>query len=613
MEPRHFRTHVPTEPVIERLEAMVPERENPILEVDARRPVEWKRATESAHVADDRPCGISLNGVELVVLRTGRALYAYEGRCPHQGALLAEGELGGGVLMCRNHGWRFDAATGKRLGGPQCLRACPVRDAGGWIWVEVPAGEGAQPSPRGHRSVASLPGPSGLPLLGNLLQMDVGKLPALLEGWASAHGGLYQLRLGPRRAVVLSDRALADAALRARPEAFRRLHTFESVATELGMVGVFTAEGETWRSLRTLTVSALANRHLTGFYPILRTVAQRIHGRWQRSAASGQVLDIADEFKRFSVDVMTWLALDRDVNTVENDDDVVARHLRLIFQIFHRRVVAPFPYWRLIRLPSDRRFERSMSELRSWIETVIAQGRVRLEKEPWRADAPSSFLDALLAVRDQAGQPLSADALFGSALTMLVAGQDTTSTSLSWTVHHVGNNPRVSARLRQELDRVLGDAAVPETVERAQHLTYTAAVMNETLRVSPIVPILYLEAAKDTFLADVLLPRGTAVFVLTRAAVREGQFGAAHEFRPERWLDEERGGLAHDPAAHIPFGSGPRVCPGRALAHLESRVALATLFKSFDVELTGAQPVERYTSLLTPEGLSARLHPRGRK
>jgi cytochrome P450 len=132
-----------------------------------------------------------------------------------------------------------------------------------------------------------------------------------------------------------------------------------------------------------------------------------------------------------------------------------------------------------------------------------------------------------------------------------------------------------SIRLRQELDDVLGEAPVPETVEQAQRLTFAAAVMNETLRVSPIVPILYLEATKDTLLDDVLVPKGTAVFVLTRAATRHGRFGAAGEFRPERWLDDERGAIAHDPAAHIPFGSGPRLCPGRALAHLEGRVALA--------------------------------------
>jgi cytochrome P450 len=169
-----------------------------------------------------------------------------------------------------------------------------------------------------------------------------------------------------------------------------------------------------------------------------------------------------------------------------------------------------------------------------------------------------------------------------------------------------------SIRLRQELDDVLGEAPVPETVEQAQRLTFAAAVMNETLRVSPIVPILYLEATKDTLLDDVLVPKGTAVFVLTRAATRRGRFGAAGEFRPERWLDDERGAIAHDPAAHIPFGAGPRLCPGRALAQLESRVALATLFKSFDVEPTGREPVERYTSLLTPYGLSGRLRARVR-
>jgi cytochrome P450 len=97
---------------------------------------------------------------------------------------------------------------------------------------------------------------------------------------------------------------------------------------------------------------------------------------------------------------------------------------------------------------------------------------------------------------------------------------------------------------------------------------------------------------------------------LTRPSVRKGQFGTPDEFRPERWLEEERGPLVHDQAAHIPFGSGPRLCPGRSLATVESRVALATLVKSFDIERTGEEVAERYTSVMVPHGLHVRLHAR---
>src|SRR5439155_22153056 len=72
------------------------------------------------------PHAVSAGGHDLILLRSGGGPRVYQGRCPHQGALLGEGELDGNTLVCRNHRWRFDATTGKRQGGPQCLTACPV-------------------------------------------------------------------------------------------------------------------------------------------------------------------------------------------------------------------------------------------------------------------------------------------------------------------------------------------------------------------------------------------------------------------------------------------------------------------------------------------------------
>jgi len=573
----------------------------------------WTRVAALAELVGERPFGFSSQGVELVLLRTPAGLRAYEGRCPHQAALLAEGSHDRGVLVCRNHGWRFDAETGRRLDGPERLQACALRVEAGSIWARwASAAPGPEPRPAipACRRIEDLPGPRGLPILGNLLQMLPETLPRLLEDWAAAHGGAYQLRFGTRRALVVSDRTVADLALRARPELFRRFHTFESVAAELRMEGVFTAEGDAWRPLRKLAVEALSNRHLPGFYPVLRSVAGRLHRRWERAAAAGTIVDIAEEFRRFTVDVTTALALGRDVNTVEGKDDVIERHLGVIFPVFHERVMAPIPYWRLFRRPSDRRFERALSAVRTWLGEVIAQARVRLAAEPGRV--PANFLEAMLCERDQAGQPFSEETLVGSALTMLIAGQDTTSTALAWTVHHLCENPRALAQLRAELDRVLGGAPLPDSVDQAQRLDYADAAVHEALRLSPIVPLLYLEANDDTVLGDIAVPKGASVLLLTRPSLRGGRFGVPEEFRPERWRDEERGALAHDPTAHIPFGSGPRLCPGRSLATLEARVALATLFGSFEVERGPGEVTARYAPLMVPTGLSVRLHARRR-
>ncbi len=97
----------------------------------------WVAIEGAGELRGDGPHAVSARGVDLVLLRGRGGLRAYEGRCPHQGALLGEGEIEGSTLVCRNHRWRFDIETGKRQGGDQCLRACPVREESGAVLVDM--------------------------------------------------------------------------------------------------------------------------------------------------------------------------------------------------------------------------------------------------------------------------------------------------------------------------------------------------------------------------------------------------------------------------------------------------------------------------------------------
>jgi nitrite reductase/ring-hydroxylating ferredoxin subunit len=109
-------------------------------------------------------------------------LKAYQGLCPHQGALLGEGELDGDTLVCRNHRWRFATETGERSGGPECLAGCPVETRDGELWADVAALRPREQIAAARRTVGDLPGPRGLPLLGNALQFKSDISPMLVPG-----------------------------------------------------------------------------------------------------------------------------------------------------------------------------------------------------------------------------------------------------------------------------------------------------------------------------------------------------------------------------------------------------------------------------------------------
>jgi cytochrome P450 len=459
--------------------------------------------------------------------------------------------------------------------------------------------------------VRDLPGPNGLPLLGNVLQLDLARLHEILEGWADRYGPIYRYRMGPRSVVVVSDPRLSEQVLRQRPETFRRLSNLEPVFAEMGLAGVFSAEGDAWRAQRRLAMEALSHRHLQGFYPTLRRVGDRLRSRWQRAADAGAPIAIVDDLKRFTVDVTTFLTFGHDIDTLGQGDDVIQRRLEQVFPALNRRLFALVPTWRFVRSRADRRLDRALAELRAWLAELVAAARARSRDGAGRPDAPANFLEAMLAARDAAGRPFPEEALFGNLMTMLLAGEDTTAYTLGWAVHHLCDSPASVAALRAELDDRLGPAPMPADIDAANGLAYAGAVANEAMRLRPVAPLLLFETNVETVLGDVALPARAQVGVLTRRPARSASnFADPAVFRPERWLTAGTG--PHEPSAHIPFGTGPRLCPGRTLALLEMKLVLATLYKSFDVRREGAASGVRESFAFTmhPVGLSVRLERR---
>ena len=207
--------------------------------------------------------------------------------------------------------------SGRRIGGPEALPPCPVVERNGALLVDV---TGLAPSARrttATRSLDDLPGPRPLPFIGNLHQLDSAKAHLTMEGWAARYGSTYQFWMGPRRVVATTDPALIDDVLRARPETFRRPEHMDRVISELGVKGVFNAEGDVWRPQRKLSVAALAQRNLHEVFPSIQMVAERLKARWEKAAKSGQSLDVIEELKRFTVDVTMLIVFGHDANTVE--------------------------------------------------------------------------------------------------------------------------------------------------------------------------------------------------------------------------------------------------------------------------------------------------------
>ncbi len=568
-----------------------------------------------AHLREVGLLGARVGAVDLVVLCWQGEIKVFEGRCPHQGTLLSEGEISHGKLICRSHQWHFDCMSGQGVPQPDvgqtesCLRAVASSVVGGQVMVAVDAVGNARPQAVG-RTIASLPGPRRWPLVGNLLQLKRTAFHQTLEAWADIYGPLYQCRLAGWPIVVVSDVDIANELLKARPDDFRRPTSLEKAfISGMSTQGVFMAEGERWRRQRPVIMQSLDIRHLRQFFPTLVAVTERLRRRWQVSGTTAGGVDVQSDLKRFTVDVTTSLAFGEDTNTLEREGGTIHDHLDTIFPMLQRRLLAPVRYWQYFKLPRDRAVEKSVAIVYDTVIEFIRQGRAQLEANPAYPESPQNLLQSLLLAVEDNQSGFSEQEVADNVLTMLLAGEDTTANSLAWAMYFLAKYPQVQHTLRREVKDVVGEGVL-DIFEQTRQLPYLDALINETMRLKPVAPINILEANRPVDIGGLSFRKGESAVVLTRAlAMGAADYPEAELFKPERWLrDNGQRGVAN-PRSFMPFGSGPRLCPGRSLALLEMKMVLAMVVQHFEVvpgaPLDGVS--ERLEFTMYPRGLRVNL------
>jgi cytochrome P450 len=459
--------------------------------------------------------------------------------------------------------------------------------------------------------LSDLPAPPGLPWLGQMLQVDSERFHEQLEAWRQTCGDLFRVRIGPREFMVVADPEAIAAALRDRPGAIGRSERVVSVAREMGFEGLFASNGETWRRQRTMVMAGFDPHHIKSYFPALVKVTERFAGRWRRAAERGEAIDLQSDLMRYTVDVIAGLAFGVDINTLEKDDDVIQRHLDRILPALFRRLLAPVAYWRLVKLPADRRVDGHLAELHKAVRNFIAQARERMAADPMLRERPQNLIEAMIAARDAQASGLDDEDVAGNVLTMLLAGEDTTANTLAWMIHLLMTHPEALAHARDEVRGALGGDGLPTCMDQMARLDYVEACAHETMRLKPVAPIMLQQAHKDTVVAGVEMPEGSLmIFLMRGGALSERHFPDPHRFDPTRWL---AGGADPSSAKRVamPFGAGPRICPGRYLALLEMKMAIAMLLGSFDVLSVdtpdGAPARERLALTMSPVGLRMRL------
>lgn len=463
------------------------------------------------------------------------------------------------------------------------------------------------------RQISDLPGPRGLPFFGNALQIERGRIHQTVEGWAREFGPLFQMTLGKRRLLVVADPELLSTLMKDRPDGFRRSPLSSAIGREMGLPqGVFSAEGESWRLQRRMVMASFSPGHVRAYLPTLVKVTQRLQQRWHKAAQSGSSINLQADLMRYTVDGIAGLAFGKDVNTLQSGEDVIQRHLDQILPTVFARAFSLFPYWRWFKTAKDRQLDASVATVNTTINGYIAQARDQLRAQAASGTPARNLLEAMIIAADQPGSGITDTELAGNVLTMLLAGEDTTANTLAWMIWLLKQNPAALKRLQDEV-RSKAPSAADFTIDMMDSLEYLDACCSETMRLKPVAPFIPLQALRDTEVAGVAVHKNDMVWgVLRHASVSEPFFPDPQAFKPERWLADSPQPLSNEAKrTTLPFGAGPRMCPGRYLALLEMKMAMAMLVASFEIDQVSTPdnlpPRELMAFTMNPVGLSLRL------
>ncbi len=212
----------------------------------------------------------------------------------------------------------------------------------------------------------------------------------------------------------------------------------------------------------------------------------------------------------------------------------------------------------------------------------------------------------MITARNERGEKFTEAELMGNALTILLAGEDTTANTLAWAVHYLADRPDLQELMHNEIQAQLSGQA-QLSYDQLDEFPITFAAVQEAMRMMPVAPMLYLENNFDEVVNGYAIPAGTMqITVPSHGGKLEDNFENPDEFDPNRWLNMTEQTRKHNAKVLMSFGAGPRICPGRLLSFIEMKTAMVSILGSFKISRHPdyKNVVDSFEFTLVPRGLN---------
>ncbi|KAI9266787.1 cytochrome P450 [Phascolomyces articulosus] len=376
-------------------------------------------------------------------------------------------------------------------------------------------------------------------------------------------------------------------------------------------------EGTRWAILRKLTVRIYNVKRIEDSYVgiVVHELNEMTKHILDVHAQDRTAFDIGKVISRFVTDSFVVISFGKSLRTLTQADskplvDSFDKCIRHTFELFTNPLASfAYKFRDLFRDSHTKSIEQHYDTLNEFAYTMIAERRKNIE------DGHDNFDDLLslfMNELDENEQPFSDKDLRDMIVSAIVAGRDTTVTSITWTIYCLTQHPHVQDKLVQEIETFVstnGDNEEPlllnqkspkDVYQITKKMTYAHAVFFETLRLYPPGPTNIRVALNDDVWPDgTRVRKGDTVATNHYAQARTAKIWGddCREFKPERWI--ENGHLRQEPLGKWPlFGCGPRACMGKQLATLEAIAVIATLVQRYKITLAPGQNVEYFVSFV---------------
>ncbi|XP_078508144.1 1,25-dihydroxyvitamin D(3) 24-hydroxylase, mitochondrial-like [Lissotriton helveticus] len=442
------------------------------------------------------------------------------------------------------------------------------------------------------RSLSAVPGPTKLPLLGNLLDIlckgGLKRQHEILAGYHKQFGKIFRLKLGSFDSVHIGVPCLLEALYRAESSYPQRLEikpwkAYRDYRDEA--YGLLILEGKEWQRVRSAFQKKLMKptevmKLDTKINEVLVDFIQRMDAL---SDEKGRIKDLYCELNKWSFESICLVLYDKRFGLLETNigDEAMnfIQAIKTMMSTFGMMMVTPVELHKSLNTKIWKDHTQAWDDIFETAKSLIDR---RLKKDP--AKATDDFLCAIYA-----DSKLSKKEMYAAITEMQIGAVETTANSLLWALFNISRNPLVQDKLLEEIHRVLCPDQIP-SADDLKSMPYLKACLKESMRVSPSVPFTTRTLDKETRLGEYLLPKGTVMTINSHAlGSNEDSFDDWSHFKPERWLQEKSN---INPFAYVPFGIGKRMCIGRRLAELQLQLTLCWIVRKYRIVATDDDPVE---------------------